>query len=129
MANSKDVSLILVDDEDIYRDLLSDFFMDEGYAVETFASGEKALERLQQNKFDCMVVDIRLPGIDGNQVVLDALKIDPQIQVIIHTGSSDYTIPDGLKAMGIDESQLLFKPLTDMSRLTVQVDKLLNRGK
>ena len=61
--------ILIVDDEERLLRSLAFFFEDEGYKVYTAPSGEEALSILRQKKIDASIVDMRLPGIDGNEII------------------------------------------------------------
>ena len=99
--------ILLVDDEERLLRNLEFFFEDEGYDVRCALSGEEAMDILRQEKIDAAVVDMRLPGIDGNEVIRRAIKEELLDKFIILTGSTDYKIPAGLRDMGFSLSAAL----------------------
>jgi DNA-binding NtrC family response regulator len=119
------VEVIVIDDEDVIRDNLESYMVDEGLSVEAFENAELALEYLKDNKAGLSVVDMRLPGIDGNEFILKAYQLNPEMRFIIHTGSSNYFLPDALKKLGITENFVLRKPLPDIRILIDKVKFLL----
>jgi DNA-binding response OmpR family regulator len=84
MSNQEHI--LIVDDEANIRLTLSALLEDEGYAVTTAASGEAALAVLDTQPFDLLLVDLRLPGIDGMQVVAGARERGIDSAVIVLTG-------------------------------------------
>lgn len=109
------IKILVVDDEEMIRMNLKDFLEDEGFICETVESGEAGLEIIKNKSFDAAVVDMRLPGIDGNQFIIEAHKMKPEMKYLIHTGSSSYYIPDELKDIGICHSFLFIKPVKNMT--------------
>jgi len=73
MPDSKP-NILLVDDEDALREVVAERLAEEGFDVVEAASGEAALEQLQRFAFDVIIADLRLPGIDGRQVIAAALE-------------------------------------------------------
>jgi len=65
-----------------------------------------------------MIVDLRLPGIDGDETIARAHGLRPSIRFFIHTGSMDYHIPALLREIGIDQAAVFLKPLPDLRLLT-----------
>jgi len=121
-------TLLIVDDETILPDLIKDYLEDETlYTVLLAASGEEGLKLLESHKPDICMVDMRLPGINGNQFILQALQILPQCKFIIHTGSIDYTLPTELKEKGITQQSLLFKPVTGLHLYLDKITELLSQ--
>lgn len=113
--------ILLVDDEELLLRSLALYFEDEGYEVYTALSGEDALALLRRKNIDVCVVDMRLPGINGNEVIRGANKEKLLNKFVIHTGSSDYQVPEDILAMGIGPEQVFLKPLADLSVLVQAV--------
>lgn len=113
------VKLLVVDDEEMIRVNLRYFLEDEGFDVHCADSGEGAIALLRTFKTppDIAIVDMRLPGIDGNETILTAHAIFPQIQFIVHTGSSEYFLGDELRAIGLTDDNVLLKPLANMDAI------------
>ena len=116
-----DKTILIVDDEEMYRWNLEDFIEDEGYNALSVENGEKALELIQLKQIDLVVVDMRLPGMDGNTLILKAKRLKPDLKVLIHTGSVDYTLPEELKALHVNQQSVFYKPLEDMNRLLERI--------
>ena len=64
--------LLLIEDEAAYREVVAERLVDHGYRVTQAASGEEAMARLAEFAFDILLTDLRLPGVDGRQVLDDA---------------------------------------------------------
>jgi len=119
--------ILLVDDEERLLRSLAFYFEDEGYNVYTALSGEDAILLLRKENIDVCVVDMRLPGIDGNEVIRVANKEKLLNKFVIQTGSTGYQVPEDIVAMGIGSEQVFLKPLADLSVL-VQVVQALIEG-
>src|SRR5262245_63642999 len=78
--------LLLVDDEEALRSVVAERLTDEGFQVTQAADGESALKALDSFAFDVIVSDLRLPGIDGREVIESALQRYPSIVAIVVTG-------------------------------------------
>ena len=114
--------VLVVDDEPFIVTGLRTFLEDEGMQVESAASGEEALDIVRSDSgIDVCIMDMRLPGMNGDSTIRSLHEICPNLRFIIHTGTADYSIPDDLRAMGIDEQQLFTKPLLDMKPLAETV--------
>jgi len=75
----------LIDDEPIIHDVLGQLLESEGFLVEISASGEEALKKFEEQKFDLILLDLLMPGLDGLEVLRQIKKIDPEAMVIIIT--------------------------------------------
>jgi DNA-binding NtrC family response regulator len=111
--------VLIVDDEDMVRENLQAYLEDDGMKVVAVESGEEAIGRIQQNGccFAVCIMDMRLPGIDGNISIRHIHQLCPSMHFIIHTGSSDYTLPTELQNLGLNKAQVYLKPLLDMAPL------------
>lgn len=108
---------LILDDEASIRQSIAAFMEDEGYLVFEAGSGEEALEIVKTTAIQEAVVDIRLPGIDGNTFMIEARKMLPDLKFVIHTGSSDYRLPDEIRALGITPEKVLIKPVKDLKQI------------
>ena len=108
---------LILDDEESIRQSIAAYMEDEGYVVFQADSGEHALDIIRTHKIDEAVVDIRLPGMDGNTFMIEARKILPEIKFVVHTGSADYMPPDGVRALGITSRTVMIKPASDLKIL------------
>ena len=119
------VKVFIVDDESVVCSNIAAFLEDEGFTVFSAASGEEALEFLLEQKFDVAIIDMRLPGINGDTFILKAHEIQPVLKFLIHTGSTNYSVSRSLEEIGVKKDQVFRKPLLDMSVLTKGILKLL----
>jgi DNA-binding response OmpR family regulator len=108
--------LIVDDDERVYSNTQA-FLEDEGYRVIIAISGEHGMELLQKHKPRFAIVDMRLPGMDGNQFIRRASKQQTQLQFLIHTGSIEYRLPDFLRQNNQVRQSVFYKPLFSMDVL------------
>ncbi len=81
----KKENMLVVEDEDIMREALSDYFSDVGHKVDTANNGDKALENLNLENYNIMIVDLKLPGRDGLSVLKEIRAKNPKAKVIIIT--------------------------------------------
>jgi len=77
--------ILIVEDEAIMRESLRDWLTDGGYQVETAEDGEEALKTIAEQDFDIAILDLRLPGKDGIEVLREAKEKSPQLKGIIIT--------------------------------------------
>jgi DNA-binding NtrC family response regulator len=100
--------LLIVDDEAALREAIAERLGDHGFIVEQAASGEEALERLAGFAFDVLITDLRLPGIDGRQVLDAAIERYPDLVAIVITGFG--TVKDAVDAIKQGASDFVTKP-------------------
>jgi len=126
--------VLIVDDEFSVRDSLESWLRKEGYRVGTAQSGSEALLRLQEASWDVILLDIRMPGMDGLELQDRVREIAPQIMVIIITGyAMVQTAVEALKkgaydyvTKPIDPDQLnhLVRNAAERQRLTAENARL-----
>lgn len=81
--------ILIVDDEKAVLDVLGEYFATQGYAVETASSGEQALEAAMRERPDLVLLDVRMPGIDGMEVLRRLRDHDESLAVIMVTANED----------------------------------------
>jgi DNA-binding response OmpR family regulator len=112
--------LIVDDDEKIYSNTEA-FLEDEGYRVIIATSGEQGIELLKKCRPTFAIVDMRLPGMDGNQFILLASRQQSQLQFLIHTGSIEYKLPTLLRENSQVRQSVFYKPLFSMEVLVKEM--------
>jgi len=81
--------ILVVDDEAPVREVLTEYFSTEGYAVEAAGSGVDALTAVRGGRADLVLLDVRMPGLDGVQVLRRIREIDDRVPVIMVTANED----------------------------------------
>ena len=82
-------SLLLVEDDDAISEPLARALRRDGHDVETFGSGEAAMERFERGGVDLVVLDVGLPGIDGVEVCRRIRRLDPAVPVVMLTARAE----------------------------------------
>lgn len=97
------MNVLVVDDEEILRSLLEKILKREGYCVRLAASAKEALEILDKNPVDIVVSDIKMPEMDGIELLKAIKKTRPDVGVIMMTAYADtYSVKDAL-LLGADD--------------------------
>lgn len=117
------IKFLVVDDEPDVVDQVKDLFELRNYTVITATSGEKALELVKKESPNIIILDIRMPGITGMDVLKEVKKTYPKTRVIMLTGVEDEATKN--MAIGLGASGYLTKPysyseLLEMSRKLIQ---------
>ncbi|HSE45211.1 MAG TPA: response regulator, partial [Gemmatimonadales bacterium] len=85
------ISILVVDDEEPIRNALKKFLTQQGYDVSTAASGDEALKALQRQKIACVLLDVRMPGRSGIDLVPQVIEVEPAIAILMLTAVNDAT--------------------------------------
>ncbi len=106
----KKENLLVVEDEEIMREALVDYFTDEGHKVDTAADGDKAVKNFDFKDYDVMIIDLRLPGRDGLSVLDEIRSKNPKAKVVIITAyPSVETEKEAMRRGAIDYLQKPFE--------------------
>jgi len=103
-----EVTVLLVDDEAEFVEALGERLRLRGLAVESAASGTAAIELARQRRFDAVLLDMAMPGLDGVETLSRLLADNPDLQVILLTGRA--TLAQAVTAMKLGALDLLEKP-------------------
>ena len=114
--------LLLVDDDQRMRELLTDVFTGKGYQVTATADGREALLHLETVAFDTVITDLMMPQVSGTEVLEAAQRRDAQLPVIIITGYG--TVDSAIAAMKIGAHDYIQKPF-DPEELALIVKRAL----
>ncbi len=82
--------ILIVEDEQHQRELYAMELQEEGYDVDQAANGKEAVDKVKANKYDCVVLDIRMPEMDGIEALGKILSRDKKVPIIIYTAYSNY---------------------------------------
>jgi signal transduction histidine kinase len=106
----QDNTVFVIDDDEIIRLSCEQILKKSGYKVETFGNGYEGIERLKQVPPPLLVVDIKMPELDGFEVIRMVRKINPEIVIVVITGYA--TIETAVDAMKMGAYDFLPKPFT-----------------
>jgi len=98
---AKKKKILLVEDETVLRESVRDWLVEDGYDVEVAEDGEQALEKIKKEEYGVIVLDLRLPGIDGLQVYEDAKELQPKTKGVIITAYPSRETRDKAKRLGL----------------------------
>jgi len=103
--------LLIIDDEDGIRKLLALSLESDGYEVRTAANGEEGIEAFRREMPPIVLTDIKMPGIDGIEVLKQIKEFSPDTEVIMITGHGDMDL--AIEALKLEASDFLNKPIKD----------------
>tara|TARA_R110002124_G_scaffold1797_17_gene11600 strand:- start:60652 stop:61977 length:1326 start_codon:yes stop_codon:yes gene_type:complete len=116
--------ILFIDDEPRLCEAAAEWLGVSGFAVETFTEPERALARLPQADFDCVVTDVRMPAMDGLAVLGQITQFDAELPVVLLTGHGD--VPMAVQAMRAGAHDFLEKPY-DADYLVAILDRAVEQ--
>jgi DNA-binding NtrC family response regulator len=122
----KKKKILIVDDEKNIRLTLSEALSAIGLEPATAINGEEALAKLKEKDFDLILLDLKMPGIDGMEVLQKVSSIRPDIRIIIITAHG--TIDSAVEAMKLGAADFIQKPFT-VDEIRSLVKDILGRDK
>jgi len=119
---SREVRILIVEDETLLSWSLAHRLLKAGFIVTTVDAGDKAIEELASKDFDLVITDMKLPHIDGLEIVARIKIRSPRMPVIMISALPDDAVRDSLEQMHIDH--LVEKPF-DLDEMTSMVEALV----
>ncbi len=102
------LKMMLVDDEERFLQTTSKLLMKKGYDTVTALSGKEALEKLKSHNINVVILDVKMPGMDGNATLLEIKKLYPMVEVIMLTGHA--TVESAVHGLQSGATDYLMKP-------------------
>jgi DNA-binding NtrC family response regulator len=107
----KSIRILVIDDESVICDACELVLGEKGHAVHRRVTGKSGLQAIHQNRYDLILLDMKLPDIDGMEILQAVCKQAPAPRVIVMTGYS--TMSNAVQAMKLGAVDYLAKPFTD----------------
>ncbi len=116
--------ILVVDDEEIVRESLSSWLREDGYRVDTAPDGPAALDKVKADRWSILLIDLKMPGMDGLQLLDEVRKIRPEVAAVIMTAYA--TVDTAVSAMKSGAYDYLVKPF-DPEELSLMVEKIVHQ--
>ena len=120
---TKKPRILIVDDEAPMRESLNDWLKEDGYVVGLAASGQEAVDMVQKGTWEVMLLDLKMPGMDGLETLRKVKEVSPEVEVIMMTAYA--TIDTAVQAMKEGAFDYLVKPF-DPDEIEIQIKKILS---
>ncbi|MBL8050654.1 MAG: response regulator transcription factor [Anaerolineales bacterium] len=117
-------NILVVDDEPVARQSLSDILKLEGYVVSSVANGQAAVEHVRTHAVDLMIVDLKMPGMDGLEVIQVVNQTSPETEIVLLTAHG--SIESAMQALRLRIHDYLLKPASP-PQILASVKKGLSR--
>ncbi|MBI2471423.1 MAG: response regulator [Planctomycetes bacterium] len=123
-AEKKPVRILVVDDEQIIRDMLFDTLSQAGYTVKTAKDGNDAIAQIERESFDIVITDIKMPDISGMELLIRLQKENPNLCILLMTAYGN--IKSAINAIKLGAYDYICKPF-ELSEMKNIVDKAAKR--
>lgn len=126
MSGSHQNTILIIDDDEAVREGLSFFLEDFGYHIVTAENGRIGVDLFESQDVDLVLVDLRMPVMDGLEVLERISRNSPYIPLIVLTGAA--TISDTIDAMKHGAWNYMMKPINDTSKLINAIESGLEKS-
>jgi two-component system NtrC family response regulator len=118
----KDYNILIIDDEQTQREILTGYLKKKGYHLFSAASGEEGIKLIKQYTVDIVLSDFKMPDKTGLEVLEEVKSINPEINFVIITAYS--TVENAVKAMRLGAYDYISKPV-DLDELDIMIEKII----
>ncbi len=105
----RDFNVLVVDDEEEFREVTSKILTKRGLNVQSAGNGQQALEILDHNRMDVVLLDVKMPGMDGIETLQEIRNLMPLVEVVLLTGHA--SVQSGIEGMKLGAFDYLMKPI------------------
>ena len=116
-----ELDILVVEDEPFQREMLRDFLKNEGHQVKEAENGEMAIRLLSGSSFDLVLLDFKMPGMNGLEVLREVKRINPEIDAVIITAYG--TVETAVSAMKAGARDYITKPV-DLDELSILIGRI-----
>ncbi len=125
--NDEFPTILIIEDESIIRESIGEYLLDRDYKVLQAENGRVGLKIFQREAPDLVLTDLRMPEMDGLEVLENIREISPDTPTIVVSGTGD--IADSIQALHAGAWDYILKPVMDMSIITIAMEKALERAR
>lgn len=119
------ITILLIDDDPFYLSVIRRILQDEGHQVLEARDGEEGLEIYKENRPDLVITDMRMPGMDGAEVIRSIREMEPGARIIAVSGAATFYNVDYFKLAEEVGADVVLRKLDPMDRVLVEVNRVL----
>ncbi|MBF0493613.1 MAG: response regulator [Candidatus Omnitrophica bacterium] len=119
-----EIKILAVDDEVNFADFIFEYFSARGYPIDTAQTPMDALSKFEKNKYSVVLLDFKIPGMHGDELMEKMLKIDPTVKVIIITAFNDSAV-NSLNLLKKGACAYVEKPIVSIKHLETIINDCL----
>jgi len=120
------IKILVIDDEEIMRNLLTGVLTDSGYKVKAVSTGEKALGEIKEDDYDVVITDLKMPGMNGIEVIKEAKQISKDRDICIIVITAYPSVKSAVEAMSEGAYDYITKPF-DIEEIRLVVHRVAER--
>ncbi len=125
--NEATTTILVIEDEEILRESIADYLEDRNFRVLTAENGSVGIEVFARARPDLVLTDLRMPEVDGLDVLRRVGELSPDTPLIVVSGTG--RISDAVQALRLGAWDYILKPVEDLSIITLAADKALERAR
>jgi DNA-binding NtrC family response regulator len=117
--------LLILDDDETIRFNMKLYLEDEGFECADAGDSEAAFLITRKGGFALSIVDLRLPGINGEDYIKKSYVLNPEMKYLIHTGNTQYILPKELSKLGINREDVFYKPVESFDIIVKKIKQYI----
>src|SRR5262245_47104987 len=119
--------LLIIDDDEVVRASLAAYLEDSGFSVRQASNGLQGLQVFEQERPDLVICDLRMPQVDGLELIRRISELESETPVIVVSGAG--VMSDAVEALRLGAADYLIKPLEDLAVLEHSIRRALDRAR
>ena len=125
--NGRPARILTIDDEDLVREIITAYLEDSGFDVIQAGDGQTGIELIGREQPDLVLCDLRMPGMDGLQVLATVTRDFPELPILVVSGLGGMS--DAIQALKLGAWDYVTKPIEDMAVLEHAINHALERAR
>ncbi len=123
---SEKIKVLIVDDNLAVRESLVEYLAEFGLKVVGAGSAQQSIDLCRETSFQVAIVDMNLPDMGGRELIPELHRILPELKFFLYTGSPDFELSQELCDIGMDETDVIFKPIRNIRAVVDAIEEKAN---